>query len=102
MEYTKNTVVESTTIYAVPSSDRFIMVQRVNDKVTGLNYMQGCCVEELDYFKKHYCEVDLPLTIYYRSISSLLKGTDELENIDEAIWAYIEYMTNKEDLNDEQ
>jgi hypothetical protein len=102
MEYTKNTVVESTTIYAVPSSDRFIMVQRVNDKVIGLNYMQGCCVEELDYFKKHYCEVDLPLTMYYQSIYTLLKDDDEIENIDHAIWVYINYQNNLEDLNDEQ
>jgi len=64
MDYKKDTVVEATTIYAIPSSDRFIMVQYANDEVIGINYMQGCYTNELNLFKEKYCTADKKLTNY--------------------------------------
>jgi hypothetical protein len=97
MDYIKNTVIESTSIHAVPSSDRFIMVQHANDEVIGINYMQGCYINELNLFKEKYCTVDKQLTNYYKAIRPLLKSSSEIENIDHAIWLYINYLNNEEE-----
>ena len=81
-------LIESKTIVKCFGDDRFVYIEKTNDEITGLNYMQG---DELEYFKDHYCDVDQGLTMFYRAIHIHLTGKSELDRINQAIWAYFDY-----------
>lgn len=69
--------------------DRYVYIEKTKDEITGLNYMQG---DDLQYFKAHYCNVDKDLSLFYRAIHRQLSGKCELDRVNQAIWAYFEYL----------
>ena len=81
--------IESKEIVWCPSDDRLIYIERTKGEITGLNYMQG---DEEGYFKAHYCNVDKDLTLFYRAIHCKLRGERALDRVNQAIWAYFEYL----------
>jgi hypothetical protein len=84
MEYK---VVESKEIVWCNSDDRYILIIRSNDDVTGLNFMQG---DELDIFKEHFNYVDAKLTDFFNAVNPYLSG-NLVDRINSAIWAYHAY-----------
>ena len=85
--------IESKTIVKCFSDDRFVYIEKEENEITGLNFMQG---DEIEYFKDHYCEVDQDLTIFYNAVCVYLGGESELDRINQAIWAYVEYRNLKD------
>jgi hypothetical protein len=85
MEYK---VVESKEIVWCPSDDRYILVIKSDDRIIGLNYMQG---DELDIFKEDFTYVDEELTDFYKAVTPYLGDANELDRINQAIWAYFEF-----------
>jgi len=81
-------LIKSTEIYWCRQHDRHIYVVKEGDEVIGLNYMQG---EEFEYFEKDYMNIDEDLTDFYNSLNTYLNGEDEIEQINQAIWAYHTY-----------
>ena len=81
-------VVESTQIVWCGLDDRYVRITKRNNEVIGLSYMQG---DELDDFKEHFSEIDYDLTDFYNAIESYLSGPDELDRINQAIWAHFNY-----------
>lgn len=81
-------VVESTQIAWCPGDDRYVRITKQNDEVIGLSYMQG---DDLDDFKEHFSEIDTELTDFYNAIESYLSGPNELDRINQAIWAHFNY-----------
>lgn len=81
-------LIKSTEIYWCNQHDRYIYIVKENDDVIGLNYMQG---EDFEYFEKNYSNIDEDLTDFYNSLDSYLNGEDEIECINQAIWAYHTY-----------
>ena len=75
------------------NDDRFVYIEKEENEITGLNFMQG---DEIEYFKDHYCEADQDLTIFYNAVSVYLGGESELDRINQAIWAYVEYRNLKD------
>jgi len=69
--------------------DRYILLEKENGLVTGLNYMQG--EEGVDYFEDNYGTSDDDLVDYYNAASMYIKGISELDQINAAIWAYAVY-----------
>jgi len=66
----------------VKDSDRHILIQRdANGEVVGLNYMQG--EEDPDFDG-----VDAKLSQFYVENHEMIKGEDELDTIDNAIWLF--------------
>ena len=85
-----NIKVESKEIIWCESNDRYIYVEKSHDEITGLNFMQG---DDLEFFKESYLVVDIDLTNFYNAIAPLLPG-DEIENINNAMWAWNDYTNN--------
>ena len=93
MEYK---VVESREIVWCDSDDRYILIEKEDENVVGLSYMQG---DELDVFKEHYSNIDTKLTDFYNAVCPYLvhEGTSEVDRINAAIWAFHEYSVLRED-----
>jgi len=87
-------IVESKEIVWSPSDDRYILIVRSNDKVIGLNFMQG---DELEIFKEDFTYVDEELTDFYNAVSPYLVGHSELDRINQAIWAHFDYRNKKDE-----
>lgn len=71
------------------NDDRYILIVKHGDHVIGLNFMQG---EEFEFFTKHFDYVDKRLTDFYLATSPYLSGENEVERINQAIWAYLTYI----------
>jgi len=71
------------------ADDRYILLEKENGLVTGLNYMQG--KEGVDYFEDNYGESDGDLVDYYNAVSMYIQGKSEMDKINAAIWAYAVY-----------
>lgn len=84
-------IVESREIHWCGSDDRYVLVVREMDEITGLNFMQGNGYPE---FLRNYNTVDAELTKFYNSIESYLSGTTRIQRINQAIWAYLNYQHN--------
>ena len=82
-------LIESKQIVWCPGDDRYVYIEKVGDDIIGLNYMQG---DELDYFKINYCYVDKDLSMFYHAIHYRLSGKCELDRVNQAIWAYFDYL----------
>ena len=89
----KYEVIESKTIVWCDQDDRYVYIEKEQDDIVGLNFMQG---DELEHFKDHYCDVDQGLTMFYNAVSVYLGGESELDRINQAIWAYVEYRNLKD------
>jgi hypothetical protein len=87
-----NKIVESREIVWCEGDDRFILIIKENYETIGLNYMQG---DELDVFKRDFNYIDEELTDFYNSIKRHLSGINELDRINQAIWAHFEYCNKK-------
>ena len=85
--------IKSTTIVWCANDDRYLYIEREDGDVIGLNFMQS---DELDLFKEHYCEAFQGLTTFYSAIHPYLGGESELDRINQAIWAYVEYRNLKD------
>lgn len=83
-----NKLIKSTAIYWCQSYDRYIYVVKEGNEVVGLNYMQG---DELEVFEKDYMHIDEDLTDFYNALTDCLNGEDEIERINQAMWAYHSY-----------
>ena len=84
-------LIKSREIYWCSEHDRYVLVVREEGEIVGLNYMQG---DELDLFEKDYSNVDEDLTNFYDCVKNYLNGYDELERINQAIWAHFDYKNN--------
>ena len=82
-----NRILKSTEIVRCEDNDRLILIVREDDRIVGLNYMQG---DELRYFYEFYGE-DPQLTIYYNTVAPYLRGKTEIDRINQAIWGYFDY-----------
>jgi hypothetical protein len=80
--------IESKEIVWCDQDDRYVYIEKEQDDIVGLNFMQG---DEIDYFKDHYLESDPKLIKFYRAIHVYLGGESELDRINQAIWAYVSY-----------
>jgi len=81
-------IIESKEIVWCQYDDRYVYIEREDNEVTGINFMQG---DELDYFKDHYLESNTQLTKFYHAVNVYLGGKSELDRINQAIWAYHSY-----------
>jgi len=81
-------IIESKEIVWCQYDDRYVYIEREDNEVTGINFMQG---DELDYFKDHYLEPYKELTKFYHATRMYLIGPNELDRINQAIWAYVSY-----------
>lgn len=84
-------LISSESIYWCESDDRYVRVFKLDDRVIGINYMQGDDYEE---FEKTYHDIDEDLTNFYLSIQKYLNGTTEIDRINQAIWAHFDYNNN--------
>ena len=87
-KYMDNKVIESSEVVWCPSDDRYIVIFKSNDKVVGLNFMQG---DELELFKEYYYNIDEDLTDFYNAVEPYLAADDQVDRINAAIWAYFSY-----------
>ena len=78
----------------MPDSDRHIAVWWINDEISGINYCQGDCIE--DIFER-YNEPDVELTAFYMSVVDLIrfKTGNLYDQIDHAIWMHWDFQQNK-------
>ena len=83
-----NRLVNSREIYWCGDDDRYVLVIRSNNVVVGLNYCQG---DDYHCFVENFSESDDDLTHFYNSVLHYLSGTNEMERINQAIWAHHEY-----------
>lgn len=74
------------------SNDRYILVMKEHGEVIGLNFMQG---NDLELFIDQYDEIDHDLTDFYLSVKYYLAPETEVEQINDAIWAYFDYKNRK-------
>jgi hypothetical protein len=77
-------------IHWCESDDRYVVIVKVNDdEIIGLNYQQGrdVSLEELNELP-----IDEELTDFFLSIWGYLTGDDELDTINQAIWAHLNYL----------
>ena len=81
-------LVESREIVWCKYDDRYVLIVKSNDKIIGLNFMQG---DELEMFKEDFAYVDEELTDFYNAVSPYLVGYSELDRINQAIWAFHNY-----------
>ena len=75
------------------ADDRYILLEKENGLVTGLNYMQG--EEGVDYFEDNYGESNGDLVDYYNAVSMYICGKNEIDQINAAIWAYAVYSDSR-------
>lgn len=85
MNYTK---VQSEEIVWCPGDDRHVFIKKEKDVIIGLNFCQG---DEIEYFIDHFTDIDHDLTRFYRAIKGTIDIDDEIELINEVIWAYVRY-----------
>jgi len=87
-------LVSSIEVHEVHESDRYICIHRSEDRIVGLNYVQGIGFSDEIYDKNSwFFEVDKDLTMFVSAvIPCLLRGKPvTIESIDDAIWAYVQY-----------
>ena len=83
-------VVESREIVWCPGDDRYILIVKEDDRIIGLNFMQG---DELDVFKRDFSNIDYDLTDFFNAVELYLNHDEynQIDRINAAIWAYFEY-----------
>ena len=84
----KNELIKSTSVYWCPSYDRHILVIKEDGDVVGLNFWQGDIYDEND---ANFHTSDDDLVDFYLATMDYLNGEDEIERINQAMWAYHSY-----------
>lgn len=69
-------------------NDRYIYLTKTNGVIDGINYMQG---DDYDFFRMYFLKVDKRLTDFFTAVSPLIKTHCEIDQVNQAIWAYAEY-----------
>ena len=85
-------IVQSKEIVFCPDNDRHILIMKEDNEVIGLNYCQG---DDLEYFIDRFDEIDHDLTDFYNSVKMYLCPDDQVNQINEAIWAHFDYKNRK-------
>jgi intergrase/recombinase len=75
------------------ADDRYILLEKEDGNITGLNYMQG--EEGVDYFEDNFGESDGDLVDYYNAVCRYLGSDSELDRLNSAIWAYAVYCNSR-------
>ena len=91
-------LITSSEIYFSHGDDRHILIIKEGNEVVGLNYMQG---DELEHFVEHYNDIDHDLTDFYNGIKYYLSGESLLDRVNQAIWAYHQYTSLRDERNAE-
>tara|TARA_R110000803_G_scaffold146439_2_gene212204 strand:+ start:134 stop:475 length:342 start_codon:yes stop_codon:yes gene_type:complete len=86
-------IMKSRDIIWCEADDRYILIERENNSIVGLNYMQG--EEGVDYFEDNYGKSDDDLVDYYNAVSMYLEADNEVDKINQAIWAYAVYSDSR-------
>jgi|688.fasta_scaffold2145427_2 hypothetical protein len=85
--------IQSREIHWCQGHDRYVLVVKVNDdEIIGLNYQQGSDVSLDEMEALPICE---KLTDFFLSTWQYLSGEDELERINQAIWAHFDFMVRQ-------
>ena len=83
-----NSLVGSREIYWCEGDDRHVLILKINNVVVGLNYCQG---DDYHCFVENFSDADDDLTHFYNSVQMYLCGENEMDRINQAIWAHHEY-----------
>ena len=86
--------IESKEVHKVINSDRLIYLHKANNKVVGVNYMQGS--DDIDSFED-YKNTNKELTKF---VLKRLKNHNSIDRIDDLIWLNIDYNDNIEEVID--
>ena len=81
-------IVQSKEIVFCPDNDRHILIMKEDNEVIGLNYCQG---DDLEYFINRFDEIDHDLTDFFNAIEPYLIDKDQINRINQAIWAHFDY-----------
>ena len=85
-------LISTESVYWCGGNDRYIRVFKLGDEVNGINYMQG---DDLNHFHKHYSDYCPELTRFYKAIKPHLDTRNsEIDDINAAIWAWVDYTDN--------
>ena len=87
-------LITSSQIYFCSADDRHIIVIKEGDDIVGLNYMQG---DEYQLFLEQYSDIDHDLTDFYNGVKYYLGGETELDRVNQAIWAYHDYYSRRDE-----
>ena len=85
-------IIQSKEVVFSPDDDRHILIMKEENEIIGLNYCQG---DDLEYFFEHFDEIDHDLTDFFHSINYVLSGKNELDRVNQAIWAHFDYKNRK-------
>lgn len=83
-----NTIKESRELIWSEGSDRYIYLTKTNGVIDGINFMQG---DDYDHFRMYYLKSDQHLTDFFIAVSPYLGEHCEIDRVNQAIWAYVEY-----------
>jgi len=86
-----NKLISSESVYWCEGDDRYVRVFRVEDVITGINFMQG---DDYELFNDEYQGIDEDLTNFFHSTKNYLSGATRIERINQAIWAWFDYKNN--------
>jgi hypothetical protein len=88
----KNTIIKSKELHWCQDQDRHILVTKEDGFIVGLNYMQGDDSSDLE---EPCLEIDEDLTRFFLILEPYLNGRTDIEKINQAIWAHLDYQDNK-------
>jgi hypothetical protein len=79
------------------SNDRWVYIERYDNRGTGLNFMQG---DEYEEFKKNWCKVDKGLSEFYEQMKITIPIQKQSESnigfINTVMWVYHSAVANYE------
>jgi len=84
----KTTIIKSKELHWCQDQDRHILVTKEDGFIVGLNYMQGDDSSDLE---EPTLEIDEDLTGFFQILEPYLNGRTEIEKINQAIWAHLDY-----------
>jgi hypothetical protein len=84
----KSTIIKSKELHWCNDQDRFVLVTKENNQVIGLNYMQG---DDCSDLLQPDLQIDQDLTRFFLILGPYLNGRTEIEKINQAIWAHLDY-----------
>jgi len=87
-------LISSSEIYFSHGDDRHILIMKEGEEIVGLNFMQG---DELELFLELYSDIDHDLTDFYNGVKYYLGGITELDRVNQAIWAYHQYTSLRDE-----
>lgn len=94
MKNSRVQLIQSNEIYFDNRNDRYILIIREKDEIIGLNFCQG---DDFEVFCDNFNEIDHELTFFYKSIVPyLVDGQSEIDEINAAMWAYLEFKNLKD------